>query len=204
MSSSAIRSNLDASSAPGHSGITRSSTCTGPLLLRHRHLRTGATPPTAWFGPTAASGWTWVWLDGDDPGGVKELGRSAHVWAYATRSGLTVELEQPGDTTKRLEWSESSGPANPASWRAPSWTCSGRRVRWPGRRPHGCEFGCSEAAGVDGSHFVVTARRPDCRPHVLVDAARHVLDAPARAPQRDGQLSALASAGMPAVEAASV
>jgi hypothetical protein len=61
-------------------------------------------------GPTAASGWTCVWLDGDDLEGIDGLGFSTYLWAHPTRSGLTVELVRPGGAPERRGWALPSDP----------------------------------------------------------------------------------------------
>jgi hypothetical protein len=52
-------------------------------------------------GPTAASGWTCMWLEGDDLDGIDDIGFSAYLWAYPTRSGSTVELVRARGTPER-------------------------------------------------------------------------------------------------------
>jgi hypothetical protein len=61
-------------------------------------------------GPTATSGWTCVWLEGDDLDGVDDFGFPAYLWAYPTPSGSTVELVRAGRPPERREWAPSSDP----------------------------------------------------------------------------------------------
>lgn len=51
-----------------------------------------------------------MWLDDEDLEVVEHLGFSTYLWADEIRSGLTVELRQPGDGPERLTWSHVSEP----------------------------------------------------------------------------------------------
>lgn len=82
------------------------------LLVRANHddvvavLRAADTDGLV--GPSAASGWTWLWVDDESLEAIEHLDFPAYLWADETRSGLRIELRRPGGSAQRVSWTQGS------------------------------------------------------------------------------------------------